>query len=191
MLSIDYTKKYGIMISGGLDSAILLGTILSRFPEINIQPYSIPKSDCSHLHVPNIIKYLNEKFGANVPNSILVGDPTVHHREQSRTAIIDIFDDYPVDFLFNAIHQNPPELNHLPGAPNRDKGSANPKILLPFVSLLKDDILRIMMNNDLLELATITHSCTEQSSGRCNVCWQCTERSWAFNSIGITDPGTN
>jgi hypothetical protein len=189
MLPIDSTKKYGIMISGGLDSAILLGLVLKELPTINIQPFTIPKNDGSHLCVQNIIDYLNTKYKSRVPYTIHVGDPTVFHREQSKTAVIDIFQNYPVDILFNAINQNPPELNDLPGAPKRDKESRNPKVVLPFVKMYKDEILRLMVDNDLGHLANITHSCTEQSNGRCNKCWQCTERKWAFNKVGKTDTG--
>ena len=126
----------------------------------------------------------------NIPKTIQVGDPTVHHRQQSATAVQDIFDNHPVDYLFIGINQNPPDLNSLPGAPKRAKSSSNPRVIFPFVDLYKHNILEFMYNNNQEDLINITHSCTEQQQGRCNRCWQCTERAWAFKQLDRTDTGT-
>jgi 7-cyano-7-deazaguanine synthase in queuosine biosynthesis len=91
--------------------------------------------------------------------------------------------------LFIGINQNPPELEKLAGAPLRNQKSDNPKILFPFVDLYKDAILKIMIDEEQLDLVDITHSCTEQQVGRCNRCWQCTERAWAFSKINVADTG--
>jgi 7-cyano-7-deazaguanine synthase in queuosine biosynthesis len=92
--------------------------------------------------------------------------------------------------LFIGINQNPPELDSLPGAPDRDKKSNDPKIIFPFVDMYKDQILQLMYENDQEDLIDITHSCTEQQVGRCNRCWQCQERAWAFRRHNKQDTGT-
>lgn len=173
------------MLSGGIDSAILLYLIVSQQPNVNIQPFTIDKVDGAALYVNKIIDHFNQKFQLAIPYSIYVGDPTAHHRLQSKTAVIDIFNRNSIDYLFNAINKNPPELGHLPGAPQRDTKSDNPKILLPFVNLLKTDILKIMLNQGQDDLIHITHSCTEQPIGKCDKCWQCTERAWAFAQLNL------
>ena len=189
-ITIDLSKKYGILLSGGIDSAVLLYLLIKDYPEIKIQPFTIPKLDGALIHAQLIIDYFNKKFNLNIPNTIKVGDPTVYHRLQSKTAVEDIFKKYPIDFLFIGINQNPPELNDLPGAPLRSKKSDNPKILLPFVNLLKTDILDFMFKYQQIDLMNITHSCTEQNEGRCEICWQCTERKWAFSKLNKKDTGT-
>ena len=45
------TSRYGIMLSGGLDSAVLLYLILDESPTINIQPFTIPKHDGALLYI--------------------------------------------------------------------------------------------------------------------------------------------
>ena len=182
-------KTYGIMLSGGLDSAVLMYMLIRDNPLINLQPFTIPKFDGAFMYANPIIDHFNKKFNLSIPETILVGDPTAHHREQSTTAVKDIFANYPVDILFNAINQNPPELNELAGAPKRDTKSDNPRIIFPFVALYKDSILKIMFNNLQEDLMDITHSCTEQQHGRCGVCWQCTERKWAFKQLDKEDTG--
>jgi len=189
-ISIDQSKKYGILLSGGIDSAILLYLLLKDNNNINIQPFTIPKFDGAIKHAKIVIKHFNEKFNLKIPETIGIGDPTIYHRLQSKTAVEEIFKKYPVDFLFIGINQNPPELNDLPGAPLRSKKSDNPKIILPFVDLLKTDILEFMFKYHQDDLADITHSCTEQNEGRCEVCWQCRERKWAFSKLNKKDTGT-
>lgn len=189
-IDIDLNLKYGILLSGGLDSAVLLYLIIRDYPVIDIQPFTIPKYDGAILYADPVIDHFNKKFDLKIPKTISVGDPNVYHRLQSKTAVKEIFEKYAVDKLFIAINQNPPELADLPGSPQRDRKSDNPKILFPFVNLYKDDILRIMIDEDQLDLADITHSCTEQQIGRCDRCWQCTERAWAFSKLGKVDTGT-
>jgi hypothetical protein len=184
-LNIVADKSYGIMLSGGIDSAILLYLIVSQQPNVNIQPFTIDKIDGAALYVNKIIDHFNQKFQLAIPYTIYVGDPTAHHRLQSKTAVIDIFNRYPIDYLFIGINQNPPELNHLPGAPQRDTKSDNPRIVFPFVNLLKTDILKIMLDERQNDLIDITHSCTEQTIGKCDKCWQCTERAWAFAQLNL------
>lgn len=190
MFEIDLTKRYGILISGGLDSAILLALLLKQQPAINIQPYTIPKHDGSSLYVNTIITHLNNKYNTNLAQTIYVGDPDVHHRQQSTTAIVEIFNQYPVDVLFNALNKIPLELKDLPGAPQRTSRSDDPKIALPFADMLKTEILQLMYNNDLEDLVELTHSCTERQMTRCRQCWQCTERAWAFAQLNRLDKGT-
>jgi 7-cyano-7-deazaguanine synthase in queuosine biosynthesis len=62
---------------------------------------------------------------------------------------------------------------------------------MPFVKMYKDEILKIVFDNDQEELLKITHSCTEQKTGRCSQCFQCNERAWAFRQLDKTDPGIN
>ncbi len=182
-------KKYGILLSGGLDSAILFYLLIKSNPLINLQPFTINKSDGSYLYADPIIDHFNKKFNLSVPKTIVVGDPTVYHRFQSVTAVREIFEKYPVDFLYNGLNKNPPELDNLAGAPKRSIHSKNPKIIFPFANLYKHNILEFMYDNNQEDLIDITHSCTEQDKGRCNQCWQCTERAWAFKQLNKIDTG--
>jgi hypothetical protein len=189
LIITDNTKNYGILLSGGLDSAILLYLLVSVNSEIKIQPFTIAKTDGAYLYADPIIEHFNSKFKLAIPKTIVVGDPTVHHRLQSTTAVKDIFEKHPVDTLFIGINQNPPELANLKGAPKRDTKSTNPRIVFPFVDLYKHNILEFMYAANQEDLVDITHSCTEQQQGRCSQCWQCTERAWAFKQLNKIDTG--
>jgi 7-cyano-7-deazaguanine synthase in queuosine biosynthesis len=182
-------KKYGILLSGGIDSAILLYLLIKENPKINIQPFTIDKVDGAALYADPVIDHFNQKFNLNIPKTTFVGNPTVHHRMQSTTAVADIFSKHQIDYLFIGINKNPPELDNVPSAPQRDTKSSHRKIIFPFVDLYKDQILQFMFDNQQTELIDITHTCTEQKEGRCGVCWQCSERAWAFKKLNKIDRG--
>ena len=188
IFNIDNSKKYGIMMSGGLDSSILFYLLVESNPNIDLQPFTIPKYDGAALYVDNIISYVNQKLKLTIPKTFFVGNPNLHHREQSFIAILEIFRNYKIDHLFNAVNKNPPHLESYPGAPARDKNIKNEKLLVPFINLYKSDILKMLPDQNLVY---ITHSCTEQKVGRCHLCWQCKERAWAFEELGLEDKGTN
>jgi hypothetical protein len=195
ILNID--KKYGIMLSGGLDSAVLMYLILKENKNVNIQPFSIPKQDESHMFVPKILEFFEVLFDIEIPSTILIGDSSVHHSQQSTVAIKQIFKDYAeINFIYFATNQNPTHNfdydRYSKGSyPDRVKASPHPKILMPFIEMYKDEILKIVFDNDQGELLKITHSCTEQKTGRCGQCFQCNERAWAFRQLDKTDPGIN
>lgn len=196
-IRIDLNEKtdYGIMLSGGLDSAILLSLIILEFKKLNsssIIPFSMIKHDHSYMYVNNIIDTLNKKFDVNLPSTILVGDPDINHREQSAYATRQVFTEHPhIDFLFNGVNQNPPapwgEPHYL--FPDRVKKSPHEKIIMPFVELTKKHIIDFMYQYNLEFLCDITHSCTEHKIGRCNLCFQCNERKWAFEQLEKSDTG--
>jgi hypothetical protein len=188
-MDIDLSKKYGILLSGGLDSAILLYLLIKQSPDINLQPFTIPKHDGSALYANPIITHVNKRFGTSIPDTLYVGDPDAHHTKQSSTAIHEIFMKHSVNYLFMGVNTNPQELDNLDGAPRRLLDPPSPKLVYPFAHMLKDEIVKIMFDNGQEDLMNITHSCTEQQVGRCNKCWQCTERAWAFNQLNKQDTG--
>lgn len=193
-IDIQPNAVYGILLSGGLDSAVLLYLFLKTCQDEKIspviRPFTIPKTDGSYLYVASVISWMIEHFDLEIPHYTLVGDPTLHHRAQSTSAIQDIFNKFPkTDYIIVGINQNPPEDIGAEG-PVRDTKSDNARILVPFVDLYKTHIVDLIYEHNLQGLLDITHSCTEQRIGRCMQCFQCLERAWAFEQLNQTDIGT-
>lgn len=186
---IDSDKKYGILLSGGLDSAILLYLLVKSNAEIKIQPFTIPKKDGALLYAVMIVNHFNNKFGLKIPQPIPVGNPNAHHTKQSMSAILEVFNKHKIDYLYMGVNTNPPELENLEGAPKRFLSSPSPRLVYPFSHMLKDEVLKIMFDEGQEDLCGVTHSCTEQHVGRCKSCWQCAERAWAFNRLNKVDTG--
>jgi hypothetical protein len=188
--NISKDKHYGILLSGGIDSAILLYLLIKEEPKIRIQPFTIPKNDGAYLYANPIIDHFNNKFNLTIPHTIKVGNIKLHHSEQGKDASFEINRFYKsIDILFNALNAVPPELQD-GRQPMRSTKEPSPKVKFPFVSMYKDQILQIMYDEGQTDLINLTHSCTERSIGRCNVCWQCCERIWAFNQLNQVDTGT-
>lgn len=183
-------RRYGILLSGGLDSSVLFYMILKAYPDIDIKAFTIDKADGSKIYAQKVVDYINKTFKRRIPDPILVGNPNLTHNVMNVSATIDILQHNKADILFNAVNQHPPEL--AAGAPRRTTGSDNVNIrtALPFVQLYKTHTIDFMYQFGQEELMNITHSCTEQPQGRCGVCWQCKERSWSFEHLGQKDTGT-
>jgi 7-cyano-7-deazaguanine synthase in queuosine biosynthesis len=188
---VEENISCGILLSGGLDSAILLYLLISNNKNLNIQPFTIPKRDGAYLYVDPIIEFYSKKFNIDIPKTIKVGNSDAHHSQQNISAALEIFKNFKIEKLFIGINRIPFELKGYPGAPNRATKSLDSRIIFPFVDFTKDKILSMLFENDLEELMLLTHSCTEQTSGRCNLCWQCKERAWAFNQLNKNDIGVN
>lgn len=192
---LNETHQYGILLSGGIDSAILLFLMLQECKNKKIipkiQPFTIPKHDGAQLYIEGILAYMDEVFDCKLPKTILVGNPDANHRFQSATAILEIFTKFPsINYLYMGTNQNPPDKYPMPGTyPNRVKSQNHPKVILPFIHLNKSHIIDIMHQMKFTELSNITHTCTEQKIGRCGLCFQCNERAWAFSMVGIEDIG--
>lgn len=201
MLRLDFDANNSIMLSGGLDSAILLYLLLEAYQKKSIIPklqvFTIPKKDGSYLYVDAIMDYFNQKFKIRMPNKIFVGNPEAHHSQQSRTAVLEILLKYPeIDYIYFATNQNPDRMfdysNFKSGEyPDRVQKSDHQKVKMPFIDMRKDQILKILIDNNQQELVNLTHSCTESVRGRCGICFQCCERQWAFDRLDELDTGIN
>ena len=187
--NISVDTQYGIMLSGGIDSAILFYLLIKEEPKIRLQPFTIPKVDGAYLYADPLIDYFNNKFNLTIPHTIKVGDPTLHHTKQGESGYTDIRKFYKnIQIVFYAINAVPLELQDGRHPIRLMPGPTNLK--LPFGNMYKDQILQIMYDEGQTDLIDLTHSCTERTVGRCNRCWQCGERSWAFNKLNKVDTGT-
>jgi 7-cyano-7-deazaguanine synthase in queuosine biosynthesis len=185
----SHDKRYGILLSGGLDSAVLMYMILKAYPGIDITAFTINKADGAAKYSPAIVEYINQKFKRRIPRPTVINIETEQHRLMNLLAMRDILKNYNIDYVFNAINQNPPELMDLPGAPDRTTERSNQKIYFPFLNLYKTHIIDFMFQFGQEELMNLTHTCTEIPKGRCGHCWQEQERAWAFSQLAKEDTG--
>ena len=181
IFSVPVDKHIGVMISGGMDSALLLYLVAQQHPQ-KITTFTVPKHDGASLYVDDVVDWINEKLQLDIPYSILTGNPDLPHSEILNNALPQIEHLCDVFYLGGNIY--PKDI--LPGGPNRVRRK-HPKMKQPFFHLFKTDLLQMYLDLDILELSRITHTCTEWSVGRCQQCWQCKERIWAFTTLGIED----
>ena len=181
-------KTIGIFLSGGLDSSVLAYLVLSlkaRHKTNNeLYFFTVKKHDNSEVYSKKVLSYLKEKFSEDIKNHIFVGDPSLYHGYVVLSGILEA-SKYDLDIFLLADTTNPP---HLTNGPARYR-SQYEKVYQPFFDLNKDKTVEIAIQENILDLIKITHSCTQLKIKRCNNCWQCSERKWAFEQNNISDPG--
>jgi hypothetical protein len=207
-LTIPENRSIGIMLSSGADSAILLylmclellqtGRTIEELKYI----FTIPRADGAEMYSADIVNWINEKLDINLPQPIIFGAENVqdlHHSVQVNDSVKAVFQKYDPTFkdlhVFLADQKTVPQpwpfdSTHAT-SPFRVTENPYPEIIsLPFNHLYKTHTidLHFMFNTEpLLELS---HSCTTNTVGRCNTCYNCNERQWAFDQLGKIDPGT-
>ena len=73
--------------------------------------------------------------------------------------------------------------------PSRPSAVNLPHTTCPFALVDKRHTLHLYDKLEAWDLIKLTHSCTHRTEGRCGECYNCTERSWALEELGFTDPG--
>jgi hypothetical protein len=192
VVNLQQNTSYGLMMSGGLDSTVLLYLMLKDCPTANIQPFYIAKHDGSYTYIDGIIEYLNLLFSIRIPEPIKVGSPDTHHTQINQEGAKEIFFKYPeIEKLFVGFNQNPPQPWGNPNwvFPVRPTSNSYSRVELPFMMLYKTHIVDLVDQFEIQALANLTHTCTEQATGRCLKCFQCNERMWAYETLGLEDTG--
>ncbi len=202
--NLEEDKKYGIMVSGGLDSALLFYMIMSTYKERGwtpkLQPFTIRKHNERIQTARSIISWINEKFPDHViPDTIVLGNPDDHHRLQGDLAWKEVRSRYPdINYVFYGSNAVPnwdysnwekDQMGFPVGVPQRGPGEGG-MVYLPFYHLRKYHTVDLVMQLDIPEVYTMSRSCTYVADGpRCKLCFHCRERAWGFAMAGITDPG--
>lgn len=203
---IPENKRIGIMLSCGADSAILLYLLCLELQNTGRSVaeikyiFTVPKTDGSALHSFKIVNWINENLKINLPQPIIFGAKkvhTLHHSKQVGDSITAIYDEYNPErtdlFLFLADQMSVPKPWIIEGVyPFRVEENLYPDFIgLPFNDLDKSHTIDLHYMFDTRPLLELSHSCTQKESGRCNRCYHCLERQWAFERLEKTDPGVN
>jgi hypothetical protein len=185
-----YAKSIGVMLSGGMDSAVLLFLILKEILEtsslIKLLVFNVPNDlTDARFHSRQVVNFLEKKFSISI-KLLHLGDGGLPHTRMVTEPAKLIVETKLVDVLFSGTNQNPPIDVGAQGPQRRNPKKYIPPFLkFPFLDLHKTHILEIYRQFDLLELAAITQSCTQLPRGKCGLCFQCIERQWAFDELKI------
>lgn len=192
-LPVGKNKKILFAISGGADSAILLYILAKMNRDLETGhtfiPFTVPRPDGGANYSPKIVSWIANKLNIDIPAPMIVGDGNLPHNIVVKVVIAELMSDNKYDYLYVAENKIPPDI--IDGlAPVRAPHPNFRRAALPFWGVTKDCSIDLYYREGIPELLELTHSCTELVNERCNRCFQCNERSWAFSKLGITDPGT-
>lgn len=192
-------REIGVMLSGGADSAVLLYLLALENKEHgwqhNLRPMCVPRTDGAWNYVAGIVNWVNARLGTHIPDAVQVGDPSVHHSEQTYTGEQDARRLHGIEHIFYGSQAHPPvpmpgEYPHRPAKIHFTNDAGIVTCTCPFALVDKRHTMDLFVQFDCMGLLSITHSCTERTQGRCGECYNCVERAWALSELGITDSGS-
>lgn len=184
-----------ILASGGIDSSVLLSTILmarqAESPNLPFTVLNIKRGLGTEEFSRAMVNKLEDHFGVEIPFQYVDLDPSVHHSECLTNPIVPLLDRGDYTHCFNAETSNPAGFVHV-GAPNRTPVKNQFKFKkwrMPFLHCDKTHIVQLMHQLNLSFIETMSHTCFAQARYRCKTCFQCEERAWAYKTLNLTDPG--
>jgi 7-cyano-7-deazaguanine synthase in queuosine biosynthesis len=184
---VDQHNSIGLFCSGGFDSTVLTYTVFKYLHDIgsekSIKIYTVPRSDNSINHAKRILAVLSSIFKDVKYQHIILTNNDVPHNLIVYRGMAEVISNTE-DWIIISDTKNP---ECLPNGPGRRQTNL-PRQYHPLLSYYKTMTLQMAKYYDILSLISeITHTCTESTSIRCGKCWQCNERKWAFNQLGVED----
>jgi len=181
-------KRIGVLVSGGMDSALLYYLLVKLNAEQGfthtIIPYTILRKDGSPQYAQDIINYVHDLFGIPHVATQVVGDPTLPENLQVESGCTDVLKKSNIIYLglieeleIHTIGWRPPI-----------KWKETENRLYPFKDLNKSHIVDLIFQFKQEKLFELSHTCN-MPGPRCGACNGCNERSWGFKQMGCTDPG--
>jgi hypothetical protein len=185
-------SRIAVLVSGGLDSAILYYLLLLenklRGNIHKIVPISVMRKEGSKYFSSLVIGHVNQAFQLPYNDPIIVGDNTLPEEEQVKSGVNHAIK-LGFDIVYaGVIEQLPQHMINWRPIPSKE----TPRFKTPFQLINKSHIIDIIVKFNQEPLFYITHSCSGEQSqvGRCKGCNGCNERSWGFDQLNLTDPGT-
>ena len=180
-------KRIGVLVSGGMDSALLYYLLVKLNVEQSlthtITPYTILRKDGSPQYAQIIIDYVHDLFKLPHVTTQVVGDPTLPESIQVESGCTDGLKKANVIYL-GLIE----ELSAFTiGWRDPVKWRETDTRLYPFKDLNKSHVVDLIIQFKQEKLFELTHSCN--MPGKCNNCNGCNERRWGFEQMGYSDPG--
>jgi len=179
----------GIMVSGGLDSALMLYLVSKENKEkdfpVQLDVLTVYRSDQAKDHSSRITKIIEELNDITL-NKYEVGDPTAPSDVQVVRGVFDALMMKKIPLVIMATTINPEHLKKHENAPVRNPDQF-PGILQPWGEITKDNIVKYIKENNLDVLIKNSHSCTVHSFKHCGKCFNCIERKWALDVNNINE----
>jgi len=181
-------KVTNILFSGGMDSTILLYLLAKEIRQNNHDIKIICNAFGSSINKKNllpIINYVRDKFSVDVQ---LIKIRKMQLIRDIVKSIFEVYRGVVYSGCNKVITDKFTPTKYIPNDTPPVRGPAyNEFHLRPFIDMDKVELMNIYIEEDILDLLKITHSCGTMSESHCGECYFCMERMWAANSLGIKD----
>ncbi|MBI2058685.1 MAG: 7-cyano-7-deazaguanine synthase [Nitrospirae bacterium] len=194
-----------VLLSGGLDSAVLLAWVKAQGRTPVVLDFDFParlnaerraaeslarSAGIERIHRVSLpfVETPNEAFSNYIPrrNLMFYGIAASMAEQWSLPEIYGGHIRSDADSFPDARPEYFESLNTLIAAASLRSGNHRCRIITPFVSMDKPQIVR--MGNDLGVPFELTWSCLRDGDAHCRECSSCRERHSGFHGAGVTDP---
>lgn len=180
---LNMRMKKALLYSGGVESTL----ILYKLSQENLNLYLVNRFNSpisKALHLYNVIKQ-----DLNIEPTLTILDLShLEGHEQLREARKQIM--LENDLLYVGACQYPDDEKAMsllmPGYKfNFDKLRNDPEIEAPLIDMDKSQTIQEYYNLNIQKYLPLTKSCGDSKDEPCKKCFNCTERAWAYNRLGI------
>jgi hypothetical protein len=184
-----FRRKIAVLVSGGIDSAILYYIIQKAISESSLNytctPFTILRKEGSPIYAPLVIQYVNSLFNIPFIELNIVGDNLLEEHLQVGSAEKEIHKDFLANILYVGLIETLEihTIGWLP--PYNPIETENTKY--PLKNLSKPHVIDLFYQLGQQKLLEFTHSCVFADK-MCLNCNGCTERQYGFNKLGKIDP---
>lgn len=200
IVNLNPADKVGVLVSGGMDSTILVGLLLKYFPDVDVKLYSIKSSlDSTKNHKLNldpIFDALNvicehdisswEDWGKGEAWSW----DAIYHCVRISKTLREIRDDTDRDEVYQGhiMPVNPyffPKFDYKdqPGYSQRPWRTNDDFLKCPFERLQKYHVIDLARQTGLAPLLKLTNSCNIDNNIKCGVCMGCMEEEFGYYQL--------
>lgn len=193
LVAIPLTLRFriGVLVSGGLDSALLYYLIRKLTLSDNrfsVVPYIITRNDGSSRYAQPVIDYVHEILGIEQQYATKLDIDETDSELQVAAGMRELRNT-DRNLIYIGIIQTLEE-HALHGVPKPYVPTNSERFNYPLKDLTKAHIVQLIIQLGLEKLFTLTHSCVYDIDTPCGDCNRCNERAWAFNQLGLIDLGT-
>jgi hypothetical protein len=195
--TIPPVDKIGIFMSGGLDSSAMLSLILkeldstNRLNTVSLTAFTVNKPTGEPLYTTRILKKFEEHFQIKIPhvNNISNTEEAISVGRMDHGVVVRTCKKFNGLMYLSGNNMPSPDIKLFNGGLEFTYAET-PFYQLPFLNLLKPQMIDILYKLGTDFIIPYAHSCSRQLIGKCNACYSCEERSWGFEQLSMVDPDT-
>lgn len=184
---INGNNNIGVLVSGGIDSALLYFLILEENItaglRYNIIPYTILRIGASKPALA-VLNWIHNYYKLPLTDLNVVGDPLLPEIDQVQSAIDRLLKNN-VDFLYVGVMEDRPE-HYVNSYDVKFKDSY--RLRYPLLNLQKSHIIDLYIQKNITELIRLTSSCNVgefRDIMPCGVCNGCQAKQWALGQMNF------
>jgi hypothetical protein len=195
--TIPEVDKIGIFMSGGLDSSAMLSLILkeldatNRLNTVSLTAFTVEKPTGEPLYTTRILKKFEEHFQITIPhvNNIANTEEAISLGRMDANVVVETCKQFGGLMYLSGNNMPPSNVKLFKGGLGFTY-TQTPLYQLPFLDLLKPQMIDILYKLGTDFIIPYAHSCSRQFRGKCNSCYSCEERNWGFEQLLLVDPDT-